>query len=111
MPHRVPGRDRPAPQRPPRPRRPGRPRAARGHPPAPPPPPPLPRSARRVRDALVALGLPADIHRLADSTRTAPEAAAAVGCELGAIVKSLVMRGVNSGAPVLALVSGDNRAD
>jgi prolyl-tRNA editing enzyme YbaK/EbsC (Cys-tRNA(Pro) deacylase) len=64
-----------------------------------------------VHDALVALGLPADIVRLEDSTRTAPEAAAAVGCELGAIVKSLVMRGVNSGAPVLALVSGDNRAD
>jgi prolyl-tRNA editing enzyme YbaK/EbsC (Cys-tRNA(Pro) deacylase) len=71
----------------------------------------LPRSASRVRDALVALGLPADIHRLADSTRTAPEAAAAVGCELGAIVKSLVMRGTNTGEPLLALVSGANRAD
>ena len=71
----------------------------------------LPRSARRVRDALVALGLPADIRRLADSTRTAPEAAAAVGCELGAIVKSLVMRGAASGEPVLTLVSGANRAD
>jgi len=55
--------------------------------------------------------LSGDIHRLADSTRTAPEAAAAVGCELGAIVKSLVMRGVSTPAPVLALVSGDNRAD
>ena len=72
---------------------------------------PLPRSTARVRDALHALGLPADIHRLADSTRTAPEAAAAVGCELGAIVKSLVFRGADSGAPVLALVSGANRAD
>ena len=71
----------------------------------------LPRSARRVHDALVALGLPADIHRMADSTRTAPEAAAAVGCEVGAIVKSLVMRGVRSRDPVLALVSGSNRAD
>jgi prolyl-tRNA editing enzyme YbaK/EbsC (Cys-tRNA(Pro) deacylase) len=71
----------------------------------------LPRSSRRVRDALVALDLPADIHRLADSTRTAPEAAAAVGCELGAIVKSLVFRGATSGEPLLALVSGSNRAD
>ena len=71
----------------------------------------LPRGARRVRDALIALGLPADIHRLADSTRTAPEAAAAVGCELGAIVKSLVMRGATSGDPLLVLVSGANRAD
>ncbi len=71
----------------------------------------LPRSARRVRDALVALELPADIHRLTDSTRTAPEAAAAVGCELGAIVKSLVFRGTATQTPLLALVSGDNRAD
>jgi prolyl-tRNA editing enzyme YbaK/EbsC (Cys-tRNA(Pro) deacylase) len=71
----------------------------------------LPRSVRRVCDALVALGLPCEVRRLADSTRTAPEAAAAVGCELGAIVKSLVMRGTRSGEPVLALVSGDNRAD
>lgn len=57
------------------------------------------------------LGLHAGIHRLADSTRTAPEAAAAVGCELGAIVKSLVLRGADTQTPVLALVSGDNRAD
>jgi prolyl-tRNA editing enzyme YbaK/EbsC (Cys-tRNA(Pro) deacylase) len=71
----------------------------------------LPRSARRVRAALIDLELPADIVRLADSTRTAPEAAAAVGCELGAIVKSLVMRGTTSHTPVLVLVSGDNRAD
>jgi prolyl-tRNA editing enzyme YbaK/EbsC (Cys-tRNA(Pro) deacylase) len=71
----------------------------------------LPRGARRVRTALLELGLPGDIHRLADSTRTAPEAAAAVGCELGAIVKSLVMRGVRTKEPLLVLVSGDNRAD
>jgi len=71
----------------------------------------LPRSARRVQAALIELDLPADILRLADSTRTAPEAAAAVGCEQGAIVKSLVMRGVGSGEPVLVLVSGTNRAD
>lgn len=71
----------------------------------------LPRSSRRVHAALIELGLPADIVHLADATRTAPEAAAAVGCELGAIVKSLVMRGVDTGEPVLALVSGSNRAD
>jgi prolyl-tRNA editing enzyme YbaK/EbsC (Cys-tRNA(Pro) deacylase) len=34
-----------------------------------------------------------------------------VGCELGAIVKSLVMRGARSGDPALVLVSGANRAD
>jgi prolyl-tRNA editing enzyme YbaK/EbsC (Cys-tRNA(Pro) deacylase) len=51
------------------------------------------------------------VRELDDSTRTAPEAAAAVGCELGAIVKSLVFRGADTGEAVLALVSGDNRAD
>jgi prolyl-tRNA editing enzyme YbaK/EbsC (Cys-tRNA(Pro) deacylase) len=64
-----------------------------------------------VQDALRSLGLPGDVRELDASTRTAPEAAAAVGCELGAIVKSLVFRGRTSGDPVLVLVSGDNRAD
>jgi prolyl-tRNA editing enzyme YbaK/EbsC (Cys-tRNA(Pro) deacylase) len=50
-----------------------------------------------------------DARELPASTRTAPEAAAAVGCEVGAIVKSLVFR-VGDEA-VLALVSGANRAD
>ena len=50
-----------------------------------------------------------EARELPDSTRTAPEAAAAVGCEVGAIVKSLVFR-VGDEA-VLALVSGGNRAD
>jgi prolyl-tRNA editing enzyme YbaK/EbsC (Cys-tRNA(Pro) deacylase) len=71
----------------------------------------LPRSARRVQEALHALGLDVEVVQLEDSTRTAPEAAAAVGCELGAIVKSLVFRGAGSGEPVLVLVSGDRRAD
>jgi prolyl-tRNA editing enzyme YbaK/EbsC (Cys-tRNA(Pro) deacylase) len=71
----------------------------------------LPRSARRVQAALHELGLDAEVAELADSTRTAPEAAAAVGCELGAIVKSLVFRGASSGEAVLVLVSGDRRAD
>lgn len=48
---------------------------------------------------------------LGASARSAPEAAQAVGCPLGAIVKSLVFRGVHSGGPRLALVSGANRAD
>ena len=48
----------------------------------------LPRSARRVQAALADAGIDAAVRELPDSTRTAPEAAAAVGCELGAIVKS-----------------------
>ena len=42
-------------------------------------------------------------------TRTAADAARAVGCEVGQIVKSLVF--VAAGMPVVALVSGANRVD
>lgn len=48
---------------------------------------------------------------LGASARTAAEAADAVGSPLGAIVKSLVFCGARSGGPLLALVSGANRAD
>jgi len=44
-----------------------------------------------------------------DGTRTATDAARAVGCEVGQIVKSLVF--VAGGSPVVALVSGANRLD
>jgi prolyl-tRNA editing enzyme YbaK/EbsC (Cys-tRNA(Pro) deacylase) len=68
-------------------------------------------SVQRVREALSALGVEARVEVLADSTRTAAEAAAAVGCGVGQIVKSLVFRGEASGRVLLALVSGPNRAD
>jgi prolyl-tRNA editing enzyme YbaK/EbsC (Cys-tRNA(Pro) deacylase) len=71
----------------------------------------LPRSARRVQAALHALGLDVAVRELPASARTAAEAAAAVGVEQGAIVKSLVFRGARSGDAVLVLVAGDNRAD
>src|SRR5690606_22402730 len=45
------------------------------------------------------------------STRTAAEAATAVGCSVGEIVKSLVFRGRESGSPYLLLVSGANRVN
>lgn len=57
--------------------------------------------------------LPISPQRMPDSTHTAAEAAAAVGCEVGAIVKSLVFVAVSDSErePILALVCGDNRAD
>ena len=73
--------------------------------------PALPRAARRVQEALHELGVDAGVVVLEDSARTAAEAAAAVGVEQGAIVKSLVFRAVDGGEPVLVLVSGDNRCD
>ncbi len=64
----------------------------------------------RVRAALAERGLGCEVKELAASTRTAQEAAAAVGCDVAQIVKSLVFRGARSGRPVLALVSGASRA-
>ena len=69
----------------------------------------LPASAQRVRDEARRLGLDATIMEMAASTRTAQDAAAACGCEVAQIVKSLVFRGGESGKPYLMLVSGSNR--
>ena len=63
----------------------------------------------RVREALTAAGLEAEIIRVAETARTAEGAAEAVGVEVGQIVKSLVF--LSAGDPVLALVSGANRLD
>ncbi len=66
-------------------------------------------SAQRVQDALVELGTQLTVRELPSSTRTATEAAHAVGCALGQIVKSLVFRGISSGQAVLVETSGANR--
>jgi len=64
----------------------------------------------RVRHALAAAGLNADLVReLPADTSTAEAAARAVNAPLGSIVKSLVF--LADGAPILVLVSGDQRAD
>jgi prolyl-tRNA editing enzyme YbaK/EbsC (Cys-tRNA(Pro) deacylase) len=68
-------------------------------------------SAQAVQDAIYALGYTYTVTELPDSTRTAAEAAAAVGCEVGQIAKSLVFRGVQSGEPVLVIASGANRVN
>ncbi len=66
-------------------------------------------AAQRVADAAVKLGLAIDIVTFEHSTRTAAEAAEAVGCEVGQIVKSLVFTVKDE--PVIALVSGANQLD
>jgi prolyl-tRNA editing enzyme YbaK/EbsC (Cys-tRNA(Pro) deacylase) len=50
-----------------------------------------------------------EVRRFPEGTHTAADAAAAIGCELGQIVKSLVFQA--AGRPVVALVSGANRLD
>ena len=71
----------------------------------------LPASARKVQEAATALGLPIEVRQMAESTRTAQEAAAACGVTVGQIVKSLVFLGATSGRPYLLLVSGSNRVN
>jgi prolyl-tRNA editing enzyme YbaK/EbsC (Cys-tRNA(Pro) deacylase) len=71
----------------------------------------LPDSACRVEAAAQALGLAVSIREMAESTRTAEQAAAACGVTVGQIVKSLVFLGAQSGKPYLLLVSGKNRVD
>ena len=66
-------------------------------------------SAQRVQDALAAQGFPNEVIEFADSTRSAAEAAAAVGCAVGQIAKSLVFQGADSGRAILVIASGANR--
>ena len=66
-------------------------------------------SVKRVADALKAAGVEAEIRETPAGSRTAEEAAAAVGTSVDRIVKSLVF--LADGAPILALVSGSNRLD
>ncbi len=69
-------------------------------------------SAQKVQEALKARGFAhLQVQELPTSTRTAQEAAMAVGCAVGQIVKSLVFRGVQSGKPYLLLVSGAHRVN
>jgi prolyl-tRNA editing enzyme YbaK/EbsC (Cys-tRNA(Pro) deacylase) len=68
-------------------------------------------SVQKVQRTLKSMGFSDEIVVFPDSTRTAIEAAQAVGCEVGQIVKSLVFKGAQSQKPVLALVSGANRVN
>lgn len=72
---------------------------------------PLKPSAQKVQDALRAAGFSNEVVELPDSTRTAAEAAAAVGCEVAQIVKSLLFEGRPSGRAVLVAASGSHRVD
>ena len=66
-------------------------------------------SAQKVADAARALGLSVEIVEFEETTRTAQDAAHAIGCQVAQIVKSLLF--IVDGQPVMALVSGVNRLD
>lgn len=71
----------------------------------------LPKSARRVQECLEGMGADFEVREFPASTRTARDAAQAVGCEVDQIAKSLVFRDGESGDPVLVVASGSNRVD
>ncbi|WP_445680124.1 YbaK/EbsC family protein [Radicibacter daui] len=69
------------------------------------------RSIDRVTGALTAAGIEPRLKEYPASTRTAEDAASAIGCTVGQIIKSLIFKASDTARPVLALVSGDNRVD
>jgi prolyl-tRNA editing enzyme YbaK/EbsC (Cys-tRNA(Pro) deacylase) len=68
-------------------------------------------SAGKVQDALAARGLACQVVEFPQTTRTSREAAAAIGCSVAQIAKSLVFKGRRSDKPILVIASGANRVD
>lgn len=68
------------------------------------------KSLRRVEAALEAAGVETEIRQV-EISRTAEDAAAAVGCALDQIAKSIIFQGTQSGALYLFLTAGGNRVD
>jgi prolyl-tRNA editing enzyme YbaK/EbsC (Cys-tRNA(Pro) deacylase) len=68
-------------------------------------------SVARVREALTRHGLAAEIKEFDASTRTSADAAAAIGCTVAQIAKSVIFRAKSANQPVLVIASGVNRVD
>ena len=70
----------------------------------------IPDASQRVVEAGRELGFEVDIHLFPEGTKTSQDAAAAIGCELSAIAKSIVMT-LDDEAQVVVFASGDTRID
>ncbi len=68
-------------------------------------------SARKIQQALEQRGVKLQVVELKESTRTSQEAAQAIGCEVGQIVKSVIFKARRSERPILVIASGVNRVD
>ncbi|MGQ9477127.1 MAG: YbaK/EbsC family protein [Candidatus Bipolaricaulia bacterium] len=68
-------------------------------------------SAQKVQEALKALSLPYQVIELPETTRTAAEAAKAIGCEVGQIAKSLIFETGQTHRPILVIASGAHRVN
>jgi len=71
----------------------------------------LSRSARKIQDVLAALGTDFEVIELPSTTRTAVEAASAIGCLVEQIAKSILFRTVKDKKPVMVIASGVNRVN
>ncbi|MBT5267653.1 MAG: YbaK/EbsC family protein [Rhodospirillaceae bacterium] len=71
----------------------------------------LSRAAAKVERLLADAGMANRVRELDDSTRTAADAAAAIGCEQAQIAKSLIFRAKESDCAVLVVTCGANRVD
>ncbi len=69
------------------------------------------KSVLTVQDALDRHGIPSRVVELPASTRTAKDAAKAIGCDVGQIAKSIIFRFKDSNSAVLVIASGSNRID
>jgi prolyl-tRNA editing enzyme YbaK/EbsC (Cys-tRNA(Pro) deacylase) len=74
---------------------------------------PLSVSAQQFQDYLASRGYPNKVVEMPDSTRTSAEAAAAMGCSVGQIAKSILFktRGTGEDSAVMVVASGANRVD
>ncbi|OGQ02764.1 MAG: hypothetical protein A2026_01150 [Deltaproteobacteria bacterium RBG_19FT_COMBO_46_12] len=68
-------------------------------------------SVQKVQDALKALGFSNEVTELQSTTRTSPEAAQTVGCQVGQIAKSIIFRRKQRDQPILVITSGSNRVN
>ncbi len=68
-------------------------------------------SAQKVQRAMAEKGFALQVREFPEGTRTAAQAAEAVGCAVGQIAKSLIFRAKDSERPLLAIASGANRVD
>lgn len=71
----------------------------------------LSKSAQFIQNELAKKGINFKVIELSQSTRTANDAASAIGCSVGQIVKSLIFRTKKSSKPILILVSGPNKVN
>ncbi len=71
----------------------------------------LPAAAQRLQDEIVRRGFANEVRLFPAGTRSSAEAAAAVGCTVAEIAKSIVFRAKPSQRAVLVIASGANRID